>query len=136
MPEFRFRNAVHLADRRGACRKRIDYVVWQKPYVQTSQGTATTIGADTGALRTALRAKFGTPAFEDSTIIAFHVASHARTMLNGKRIVVVMPAYHAGRTLEATWRELPREIVDDVIVVDDAQRRRHGRRRALAWRST
>jgi len=41
-------------------------------------------------------------------------------MLNGKRIVVVMPAYHAGRTLAATWRELPREIIDDIIVVDDA----------------
>jgi glycosyltransferase involved in cell wall biosynthesis len=41
-------------------------------------------------------------------------------MLNGKRIVVVMPAYHAGRTLEATWRDLPHEIVDKVIVVDDA----------------
>jgi glycosyltransferase involved in cell wall biosynthesis len=41
-------------------------------------------------------------------------------MLNGKRIVVVMPAYHAGRTLEATWRDLPRDVVDDIIVVDDA----------------
>jgi glycosyltransferase involved in cell wall biosynthesis len=41
-------------------------------------------------------------------------------MLAGQRIVVVMPAYHAGRTLEATWRELPRDIVDDIIVVDDA----------------
>jgi glycosyltransferase involved in cell wall biosynthesis len=41
-------------------------------------------------------------------------------MLNDKRIVVVMPAYHAGRTLEATWRELPHDIVDEVIVVDDA----------------
>ena len=41
-------------------------------------------------------------------------------MLNGKRIVVVMPAYHAGRTLAATWRDLPREVVDDIIVVDDA----------------
>ncbi len=41
-------------------------------------------------------------------------------MLNGKRIVVVMPAYHAGRTLAATWRELPREVIDDIIVVDDA----------------
>jgi glycosyltransferase involved in cell wall biosynthesis len=41
-------------------------------------------------------------------------------MLNGKRVVVVMPAYLAGRTLEATWRELPHEIVDHVIVVDDA----------------
>ena len=41
-------------------------------------------------------------------------------MLNDQRIVVVMPAYHAGRTLEATWRDLPREIVDEVVVVDDA----------------
>jgi glycosyltransferase involved in cell wall biosynthesis len=41
-------------------------------------------------------------------------------VLNGKRIVVVMPAYHAGRTLEATWRDLPHDIVDDVVVVDDA----------------
>ncbi len=41
-------------------------------------------------------------------------------MLLGKRIVVVMPAYLAGRTLEATWRDLPHDIVDAVIVVDDA----------------
>jgi len=41
-------------------------------------------------------------------------------VLNGKRIVVVMPAYRAGRTLEATWRDLPRDIVDDIVVVDDA----------------
>ena len=31
-----------------------------------------------------------------------------------------MPAYHASRTLEATWRDLPHDIVDEVIVVDDA----------------
>lgn len=41
-------------------------------------------------------------------------------MLHGKRIVVVMPAYHSGRTLEATWRDLPRDIVDTVVIVDDA----------------
>jgi glycosyltransferase involved in cell wall biosynthesis len=41
-------------------------------------------------------------------------------MLGGQRIVVVMPAYHAGRTLEATWRELPRDVIDHIIVVDDA----------------
>src|SRR4030095_8876613 len=46
---------------------------------------------------------------------------HRRSrVLNGKRIVVVMPAFHAGRTLEATWRELPRDIIDGIIVVDDA----------------
>jgi len=39
-------------------------------------------------------------------------------MINHKRIVVVLPAYNAARTLEATARELP-EIVDDCILVDD-----------------
>ena len=41
-------------------------------------------------------------------------------MLNGKRLIVVMPAYRAGRTLEATWRDLPHDVVDEVIVVDDS----------------
>ena len=40
-------------------------------------------------------------------------------MLDGKKIVVVMPAYNAGKTLEATYQEIPFEIVDEVIVVDD-----------------
>ncbi len=39
-------------------------------------------------------------------------------MINGKRIVVVLPAYNAANTLEATVRELP-EIVDASILVDD-----------------
>jgi len=39
-------------------------------------------------------------------------------MINGKRIAVVMPAYNAERTLEATVRELP-ETVDECILVDD-----------------
>jgi glycosyltransferase involved in cell wall biosynthesis len=39
-------------------------------------------------------------------------------MINGKRIVVVLPAYNAEKTLEATARELP-EIVDEIILVDD-----------------
>ena len=39
-------------------------------------------------------------------------------MINGKRIAVVLPAYNAEKTLEATVRELP-EIVDVCILVDD-----------------
>jgi glycosyltransferase involved in cell wall biosynthesis len=39
-------------------------------------------------------------------------------MINGKRIVVVLPAYNAAKTLEATVRELP-ELVDETILVDD-----------------
>src|SRR5438105_8680045 len=39
-------------------------------------------------------------------------------MINGKRVAVVLPAYNAEKTLEATVRELP-EIVDTCILVDD-----------------
>src|ERR1041385_9160703 len=39
-------------------------------------------------------------------------------MINGKTIVVVMPAYNAEQTLAATVRELP-DTVDMSIVVDD-----------------
>lgn len=39
-------------------------------------------------------------------------------MINGRRIVVVLPAYNAEKTLEATVRELP-EVVDECILVDD-----------------
>lgn len=41
-------------------------------------------------------------------------------MLNGQRIVVVMPAYHAEKTLETCYRAIPHDIVDVVLVVDDA----------------
>jgi glycosyltransferase involved in cell wall biosynthesis len=46
-------------------------------------------------------------------------------MLNGKRIVVIMPAYNAERTLVRTYNEVvAQEIVDLVIVVDDGSRDR------------
>ncbi len=41
-------------------------------------------------------------------------------MIHGKRVVVVLPAYNAARTLRQTYEELPHEIVDQVILVDDA----------------
>jgi glycosyltransferase involved in cell wall biosynthesis len=43
-------------------------------------------------------------------------------MLNGKKIVVVFPAYNAAKTLEQTYNEIPFEIVDDVILVNDASK--------------
>ena len=43
-------------------------------------------------------------------------------MMNGKKVVVVMPAYNAAATLERTYAEVPLDIVDDVILVDDASR--------------
>jgi glycosyltransferase involved in cell wall biosynthesis len=41
-------------------------------------------------------------------------------MINGKRVIVVMPAYRAAKTIEMTWRALPHNIVDRVLLVDDA----------------
>jgi len=43
-------------------------------------------------------------------------------MLAGQRVVVVMPAYNASKTLSQTVAEIPREIVDDIILTDDASR--------------
>jgi glycosyltransferase involved in cell wall biosynthesis len=40
-------------------------------------------------------------------------------MIHGKKVVVVLPAYKAERTLEATYREIPHEIVDEVLLIDD-----------------
>ena len=43
-------------------------------------------------------------------------------MIAGKRVVVVMPAYNAEATLARTVAEVPRDVVDDILVVDDASR--------------
>lgn len=40
-------------------------------------------------------------------------------MIKGQKIVVVLPAYNAMHTLEKTYNEIPFDIVDDVILVDD-----------------
>lgn len=41
-------------------------------------------------------------------------------MINNRKIVVVLPAYNAEKTLEITYREIPFDIVDEVILVDDS----------------
>jgi len=41
-------------------------------------------------------------------------------MIHGKHIVVVMPAYNAEKTLRQTWDELPHDLVDEVVLVDDS----------------
>ncbi len=43
-------------------------------------------------------------------------------MILSKKIVVVMPAYNAEKTLRQTFAELPHEYVDEVILVDDASK--------------
>lgn len=43
-------------------------------------------------------------------------------MIGNKKITVVLPAYNASKTLEQTYREIPFDIVDEVVLVDDQSR--------------
>ena len=72
-PRFRFANAVHLADRSALASHRIDYVVWQKPFVQTGRGRPEPIGRDTAHCEAALRERFGAPVYEDEALVAFRL---------------------------------------------------------------
>jgi len=45
-------------------------------------------------------------------------------VIHGRRVVVVMPAYNAEKTLRRTVAELPRDVVDEIVLVDDASRDR------------
>ena len=40
-------------------------------------------------------------------------------MINSKKIIVVLPAYNASKTLQKTFNEIPFDVVDDVILTDD-----------------
>jgi glycosyltransferase involved in cell wall biosynthesis len=40
-------------------------------------------------------------------------------MVDGKKVVVVLPAYNAAQTIKATFQDIPAEVVDEMIVVDD-----------------
>jgi glycosyltransferase involved in cell wall biosynthesis len=41
-------------------------------------------------------------------------------MILNKKVVVVLPAYNAEKTLQNTYDEIPKDIVDEIILVDDA----------------
>jgi len=43
-------------------------------------------------------------------------------VIHKKKVIVVMPAYNASKTLKQTYDEVPKDIVDEVILVDDASR--------------
>lgn len=43
-------------------------------------------------------------------------------MIRGQKIIVVLPAYNSATTLAKTWNEIPFDIVDEVILTDDASR--------------
>jgi len=41
-------------------------------------------------------------------------------MINGKKVMVIMPAYNADKTLIKTYNEIPKKVVDNIILTDDA----------------
>ncbi|MCB0523385.1 MAG: glycosyltransferase family 2 protein [Saprospiraceae bacterium] len=43
-------------------------------------------------------------------------------MYKGKKVVVVLPAYNAAKTLEKTYKEVPGDLVDEVVLCDDNSR--------------
>jgi glycosyltransferase involved in cell wall biosynthesis len=43
-------------------------------------------------------------------------------MYKGKKVIVVMPAYNAAKTLEKTYNEIPFDLVDEVVLCDDASK--------------
>ena len=45
-------------------------------------------------------------------------------MIQGKKVAVTMPAYYAEKTVAKTYAEIPRDIVDEVILVDDCSKDR------------
>jgi len=49
-----------------------------------------------------------------------HLLFTFAAMVNGMKVVVVLPAYNASLTLERTYREIPFDVVDEVVLVDDA----------------
>lgn len=82
---YRFANAVHLADADALAARGVDYVVWQKPYRLNVAGHIESIGADTAACEPVLRARFGTPSYEDSHIIVFPVPRNSAALPHAAR---------------------------------------------------
>lgn len=55
-----------------------------------------------------------------ATVFIFSFVVGATQVLVGKKVVVVLPAYRAEKTLERTFAEIPHDVVDEILLVDDA----------------
>ncbi len=78
-PDSRYalRSAVHLGDRDQLAARGIEFVVWQKPYVQMRNGHPVPVGGDTAWCERVVVQAFGPPVFEDEAIMVFRVATNA-----------------------------------------------------------
>src|SRR5258705_12999437 len=82
--------------------------------MRTHDAHACRIETNRGKLLSREGCRSDSPTFEAGRSCAW-----VTSMLNEKKIVIVMPAYNAALTLDRTYSELPLEIVDEVILVDD-----------------
>ena len=118
--ETQLREAVRLRPDDSASRYDLAVVLWRKGQV-ASRAAATRRPSSVRIPRTNPLAGCW-PTWRGFRQLAL---SRIRTMIAGKKVVVVMPAYNAERTLERTWREVVAfDFVDLVIVVDDASQDR------------
>jgi hypothetical protein len=70
-PRFRLRNATFLADPASLAARRIDQIVYQKPYWQSDGSRRYLQGQDTAHCAKALRERFGAPLYEDDAVTVF-----------------------------------------------------------------
>src|SRR5436189_5776973 len=55
---------------------------------------------------------------------SFVLSSAAHMPHHEKKVIAVLPAYNAEKTLEATWDDIPKDWVDEILLVDDCSRDR------------
>jgi glycosyltransferase involved in cell wall biosynthesis len=60
--------------------------------------------------------------FRSGTGFTFAEQNYLCAMILGKKLVIVLPAYNAELTLRRTYDEIPFDIVDEVVLVDDASK--------------
>lgn len=62
------------------------------------------------------------PLFESPKPLSIFAPEIQASMYKGKKVIVVLPAYNAARTLQKTYQEIPFDLVDEVILCDDASK--------------
>jgi Dolichyl-phosphate-mannose-protein mannosyltransferase len=84
-PHFQLRNAASLADPGSLAARRIDQIVYQKPYWQSDGSRRYLQGQDTAHCVTALRERFGAPFYEDDAVMVFTSGVNAQAPDDAKR---------------------------------------------------
>ena len=82
-----------------------------------------TFGLGDRLLRVTLHDQIGVVAKKTHTLESLAIDEHVEPVVPQKmKVVVVLPAYNAEKTLERTLADIPREVVDEVILVDDCSK--------------